>query len=194
MSGIKLSILMPTIPSRKDTFDTLFQKIQFQIGQRDDVEVIALLDNKKSTVGAKCNRLLQMAQGDSITFVDDDDDISTDYVSSILEAIHVRHVPDVVTFQISCVLKWRDKSIQRAMIWPDVNDPNEEFHGEVVRRKPLRIAVWRNMLACQESFPDVQYGEDAAWASQLWPKVKTQIKIPKVLYHYRWDETITEAK
>lgn len=191
--SIRLSILMPTIPSRRDKFNALYSKLESQV-KGDEIEIISVLDNKKMTVGAKCNALVRMAQGESLTFVDDDDQVSPDYVSSILEALYERRTPDVVTFKIDSTLNWNSGLKQHAIIWPDVGDPNEEFHDGVVKRKPLRIAVWRTSLAKEARFPDLQYGEDAGWASQLWPRIETQKKIDKVLYWYQWSEAGTEAK
>ena len=42
-----------------------------------DVEILLLFDNRHLTLGAKRNFILDRAKGDYISFIDDDDDIST---------------------------------------------------------------------------------------------------------------------
>ncbi len=46
--------------------------------------------------GTKRNQLIEQTQSDYLTFIDDDDAVSSDYVSSILEAMQSN--PDVITF------------------------------------------------------------------------------------------------
>ena len=41
-------------------------------------------DNKKRTIGKKRDEMLKLAQGKYVTFVDDDDRISDDYVDEIM--------------------------------------------------------------------------------------------------------------
>jgi glycosyltransferase involved in cell wall biosynthesis len=63
---------------------TLSQAFEHQIGEFP-VEHLILMDNKRRTVGEKRDALLRAAKGNYVAFVDDDDFISPDYVSLILE-------------------------------------------------------------------------------------------------------------
>ena len=74
--NIKLSVLILTIPSRFEIFKPLLNKLMNQIGDREDVEILSLLDNKSLHIYEKRNKLLDIARGTHITFLDDDDDIS----------------------------------------------------------------------------------------------------------------------
>ena len=186
---------MPTLPSRRATFTPLFDKLCGQ-AKGGPVEVVALLDNRTRTIGAKCNALLGASRGVYVSFVDDDDAVSDDYVAEILAAIRPTFDLDVITFKIECRLTWKNGQTQEAMIWPDINDKNEEFHAGVVKRKPMQIACWRGALARSFKWADAQYEADTAWARQLWEEARSsrQHKIDRVLYWYRWSETGTEAK
>jgi hypothetical protein len=54
MRRVKLSILIPTVPSRvNNKFINLIENLQMQIGDKKNVEIIGLFDNKKLTVGEK---------------------------------------------------------------------------------------------------------------------------------------------
>ncbi len=81
---IKLSILIPTVPRRKESLDRLLSVLYSQL--KDEVELIVMLDNKKRTLGYKRREMMTLAQGEYVVFIDDDDDITTDYVSTLLRA------------------------------------------------------------------------------------------------------------
>lgn len=116
-----LSILTPAVPSRLDQLATLCDEIARQIGDQP-VEHLVLLDNKKRTVGEKRDALLRMARGQYVAFVDDDDDISRDYVSRILTAAETR--PDVITFKQHAKV-----NEDEAIIEFKLGNPNAPFVG-----------------------------------------------------------------
>ena len=94
---IKLSILIPSIPSRFKRFERLFERINDQASKSDMVvEVLGLFDNKKRSIGHKRDALVQMSNGEYVCFCDDDDDVSLDYVINLLEGI--KHPPDVPSY------------------------------------------------------------------------------------------------
>ena len=47
-----------------------------------------MFDNKKRSVGEKRQDLLNLAKGQYLVFIDDDDRISDDYISSIIQAMN----------------------------------------------------------------------------------------------------------
>ena len=83
---MKLSILICTVPSRVGNFlPAAVTELQRQIDSsgQGQVELIYLGDNKQRTVGRKRNDLLQLAQGEYVAFVDDDDRVAPNYISRI---------------------------------------------------------------------------------------------------------------
>jgi hypothetical protein len=59
---MKLSILIPSVPSRRKFFlDRLLDDLEKQIGDRNDVEILVLYDNKKRSLGQKRSDLLNLA-------------------------------------------------------------------------------------------------------------------------------------
>ncbi len=74
-------------------------RLQGTIAQQNDgsVEHLVIFDNCKRSVGLKRQACLDIARGDYIAFVDDDDDISADYISRIREAIDTTGA-DGITF------------------------------------------------------------------------------------------------
>ena len=73
---IKLSILIPSIPSRFDRVKELVGQLEGQIGGRDDVEIIVFMDNKKRSIGRKRNDIMKLATGQYFSMIDDDDNVS----------------------------------------------------------------------------------------------------------------------
>ena len=70
---IKLSILIPTVPRRKEHLERLLATLEPQI--TDEVELLVLMDNKKSLIGSKRQKMIDISQGEYIVFIDDDDEI-----------------------------------------------------------------------------------------------------------------------
>lgn len=183
---IKLSILVPAIPSRWDKFKKIFDKLNKQATK--DVEVLGLIDNKKRSIGAKRDALKTLVNGEYMLYVDDDDDVSDDFVKEILKGIKKK--PDVIVFKQRALI---DKL--EGVIDFDLKNENEQFKpNEVTKRKPFTCCAWKSSLGKVVKFPDLMYGEDAGWLRPLWEKAKTQYKIDKILHTYIFDSKITEAK
>ncbi len=185
---MQLSILTPAVPSRLKRLDWLCDKISRLIGN-SPVEHLVFLDNKRRSVGLKRDALLRMAKGKYVTFVDDDDDVSDDYVASILGATD-KNV-DVITF-----LQQASVDGQRGIIEFKLGHPNEGFcpyQDGIVKRNAWHICAWRRTLAILSKFPDSNYGEDWQFAESLCQIAKTEIHIPEILHYYRHNSKTTEA-
>jgi glycosyltransferase involved in cell wall biosynthesis len=114
---MKLSILIPTLYERIDKLCELKASLFGQIMSNkvsDIVEVLELADNRQKTTGAKRNILLNMAKGDYIAFIDDDDAISNDYIKLVLKAIETN--PDVIGMRL--VHYMNGKFIKNGKIYP----------------------------------------------------------------------------
>ncbi len=186
------SILIPTVPSRVRTFyPYILEEVVSQIGDRKNVEVLALLDNKKMSVGEKRNRLVDMAQGEYLAFVDDDDRISPLYVEVILEAIKNNPGVDVITFdhllhhlQLGRNITLRhDKDITKCK---HINDT--EWRGHLAHTH-----VWRRNLLEGVKFIDKNFGEDMKWGLEMSGKAESVHKISGVLYFYDFNPKTSET-
>jgi hypothetical protein len=91
-----LSILTPTIPGREKQLAALQAEIEKQAGDLP-VEHLCLCDNKKRSIGAKRQALVDIARGHYIAFVDDDDKVRPAYIHSLVAAM--KSSPDVITFE-----------------------------------------------------------------------------------------------
>ena len=184
--GRKLSILITTIPGRLGKhFPEMVAELQDQTSGRDDVEILALMDNQVHTVGTKRNLLMHMAGGEYFTFVDDDDQISPDYVDTILKAIGSNPGVDVIQYDLmlhhgglnrDILCTYDHRLVTAGYITEDVHIS-----------KGSHTNVWRRELTEGCLFPDQNFGEDSTWAEEMAGKVESRCLIEKVLYHYNFD-------
>lgn len=191
---IDLSILVCSVHTRYDGF---LLKIEQQLldqynalseADQDRVEIIVLLDNKKMMLGHKRNKMVEMAQGKYVVFVDDDDRIADDYIQSLLEG--TESDADSIVFQAMVSLNgekpkpcYYSKDVKK-----DFNLANQ-YH-----RIPNHICCVKKEVSLKSSFPNVLYGEDAGYGKVLLPFIKTEHKIDKVLYYYDYNSNTTETQ
>ena len=170
-----LSVLIGAVPSRlQENGIPLFEKISRQ-AEGHPVEVLFLLDNLWCTAGVKRDRLLQNALGTYVSYVDDDD-----YVSSLVDGIAAGRDCDVVTFA-----EQNDIDGQVAVITCRLGAAMSPWTGEPITRPPWHWCAWRRGLAQAFRFPDMCFGDDIAWLNQILPYARTEYHIPKVLKTYR---------
>lgn len=184
---IKLSILTPAVPSRFAQLKRLSDELAGQIGTLQ-VEHLILLDNKRRTVGEKRDALLRASRGQYVCYCDDDDWISTDYVSELYRL--ACEGPDVITFRQSSTVNG-----QTGIIEFRLGNPNEGFKPNgITKRNAWHICAWKRSLAITSHFPASNYGEDWAFAAPLCavPGLR-EAHSDKVLHFYRHDITTTEA-
>ena len=183
-----LSILIPFIPSRFESFERIFAKLEIQARGRN-VEILGFIDNKKRSIGFKRDALVQISKGDYVAFVDDDDNVSDDYIVKLLQAADQK--ADVITFLQKSIINKIECTVDFDL-HHSVNEPFEP--GKVIKRRPWHVCAFRGDIARRYHFPDSMYGEDWAWCEQVLKDVKTQAKINQVIHTYIFDSEITEAK
>tara|TARA_R110000772_G_scaffold145504_1_gene255455 strand:- start:13194 stop:14513 length:1320 start_codon:yes stop_codon:yes gene_type:complete len=191
---MKLSILVPSVAERRNTFlpkslNMLYGQLEsLPIEQQKQVEILYLIDNKTIMLGDKRNQLVDMAKGDYISFVDCDDRISDDYISSLLEGIETGF--DSIVFLASVSLNGLEPKICRySKDYPSDYNTDTEYH-----RLPNHIPCIKKEVSKKVSFPSLKSAEDAFYAKLLKPHLKTEHKIDKVLYYYDYNDMTTVAQ
>ena len=184
---MKLSILICTVPSRVNEYlPKLIDRLLPQATK--DVEILWLGDNKQRSVGKKRNDLLDLAQGEYVTFIDDDDMVSEDYVSELLNAI--RGGADVINFNVMCSVNGGEYK----RVDYNVNFKRDYDTAEAYKRLPNHIMCSKRILAQTARFPEINMSEDAQYAKKLKLLIKTQTFIEKPLYWYTFSHQTSETQ
>lgn len=175
---MKLSVLIATMPERRSQVQSLMDLLHDQY-TGDEVEYITVCCCK-TVIGKKRNVLLSAASGEYITFIDDDDQISSDYISKILTAIESG--PDCIG--ISGTITTNGQNERQWHISKDFLMWFER--GNVYYRTPNHISPVKRVLALQAGFPDIAHGEDYEYSMRLLPLLKTETKIEGNIYKYQY--------
>jgi glycosyltransferase involved in cell wall biosynthesis len=179
---MKLSILIPTLESRKEKMRKLRYKLYWYIGvlrgYGAGIEVLEELDNGELSVGAKRQKLLERAQGDYICFIDDDDMVPDDYVEKVLKAIETE--PDCCS--LTGELHWPNGGIER--FEHSIKHDKWEKKDNVYLRYPNHLNAVKRELALQTGFKDMGHGEDRDYSDRLKPLLQSEAEIEGVIYHY----------
>jgi hypothetical protein len=181
-----LSILTPTIPGRENQLQALQQKIEAQIGGQA-VEHLILSDNRKRSIGAKRQALLDISRGQYIAFVDDDDDVAGGYIEELVNA--AASGADVITF-----LQGATYNGQQSVVDFQLGQSDQDFQpGGITNRDAWHVNAWRRSRISHCQFGESNYGEDLTWCKQARRMAETTVHIPKILHFYRHDAATTAA-
>ena len=185
---IRLSILIPSIPSRWRKLTASFDSLLEKIGSRD-IEILAFSDNKKRTIGEKRDALIKMANGKYIMFVDDDDELVS--LDELYEA--TKQDVDVITFKQECRNSDGSKFVVTFGLGNEIeHNVNEEGNYIDCKRPPFHVCAWNRKYAAYD-FPSVNYAEDWGWVKQFVHVATSEIHIDKVVCRYNFDPEVTEA-
>jgi len=178
---IKLSILIATIESRAALFAELYLKIDRQKTQ--EVEILSEIDNKQISIGRKRQILLERAKGDYVVFIDDDDDVSMDYIDQILQAIKTE--PDCVGMLIDCDMQGVKQNAIASLKYKNWGENKDGFK---YIRSPYHKTPVKRWIALKAGFPDRRFGEDYEYSMRLINSglLKTEVMVKNSIYFYRY--------
>jgi glycosyltransferase involved in cell wall biosynthesis len=174
----KLSILLPTVESRREQFLKLFQHIKDQC-INFPVEIRSICDNKEMPIGKKRQQLLEEATGEYIVFIDDDDWIADNYIKEVLNALG----NDAVSFLIQCTFDGGRKCLAKASMkygWKE-NVDGYRYVRPIYHKSPVK-----RELALKAGFPPLRFEEDVPYSMKLKAYVKSETFINQVMYYYNY--------
>lgn len=184
--SVKWSILICTLENRALTFERLYKKLQDQINKlnlSDSVEIVFFKDNREHSVGYKRNKLLENSHGEYICFVDDDDDVSDDYIKIIYEKLLKN--PDCVSLVgIITVCGTNPRKFIHSIKYDSWFEKNTTYY-----RCPNHLNPIRRDIAIQFKFPEKNFQEDLDWSMQIARSglLKYEEEITKPYYFYLFD-------
>lgn len=181
-----LSILTPTIPGREAKLKELSDLIAGH-SEGLPIEHLVLCDNRARSIGAKRQALADIARGQYIAFVDDDDEVTPEYCKKIVEA--AKTGADVISF---CQMAYVNE-LSSLVIFSGKNTDSPFNPGGVTARNLWHVCAWKREAVAGCLFGESNYGEDLVWCQQARGRVRTEHHIPDTLHIYRHSEETTAA-
>jgi glycosyltransferase involved in cell wall biosynthesis len=189
------SILIPTMPGREEGLQRLLKSIAEKV-QRNapelKYEVCLSFDNRETSIGTKRQKLLEQASGRYLSFIDDDDDITDEYIQDLWKCIqegkHVMRLRGFMkgyTFIHSLDVKFDDYMATQ-------DDP------PIFQRPPNHLNPMLSDIAKFIPFKDAVYGEDLDWTVSLFKAgfLKTEYNPESDRTHYIYnlgDRTVPQV-
>jgi glycosyltransferase involved in cell wall biosynthesis len=204
------SILICAIPERFHSAQPLlYSLLETQAAaRRPDIEFLYLMDNRRRTVGAKRNALLDMAVGEYVSFIDDDDLVAPIYIDKLYRAIvkaRKQEPPiDVICFQQKATLvqqgvvhrctyslaHYHQREPDKRRVLASTQEANTlDWTGP-----PAHTMVWRREVVRPCRFPEKQFGEDVDWVDQACERAKTELTLTDELYFYNFNDRTTATR
>lgn len=177
------SILIPTLGERRTLFERLTSLLLPQLDPHAGrVRVVGWFNNGSPSLPEIRQRMVQGAGTEYTSFIDDDDLVTADYVSSIMDALNQR--PDYVGFQVQCYSDGAPIGVAyHSLKFRQWRNLAGRFERDISHLNPIKTE-----LALKADFSRTRAGraEDRAWADQLRRArvLKTEVVIPRILYHY----------
>lgn len=168
-----LSVIVPSIDG------TIPQSIP------DDPRLEVVVVKGVRPVGRARNMGLLRAKGDYIAWVDADDEITPDWLPSILDAIET--APDVVTFDAE-LIGWKDRG---NCVWgvssraASIERLRRDVYRDILRPSMLWLYVTRRSLWDGLLFDeDMKIAEDYLLLPKVLERAASCVYVPRMLYRY----------
>lgn len=187
------TILIPTIPKRKELFDALESELYRQILEVRKIypDVIVTIDSDDSEferIGTKRNNLLYRAISRYVSYFDDDDWPFENYilrnVEGIIKGVDACSLRGVITWDginpevYEHALKFKEYKTNDGVLYPEIK----------YERYPNHLNCIKSSIAKQFKFPEINHGEDTDWATQVFNSglIQAEYYIDEPIYHYRF--------
>jgi predicted O-methyltransferase YrrM len=186
------TILIPTLGERARSFDALMQCLMPQVdAYTGRVKVLAWWNNGAPGLPEIRQCMVEAVTTDYLSFIDDDDMVPEDFVSSIMTALESR--PDYVGFQVRYYSGGRDHgSVYHSL---QFGEWREEHNPYRLLRDISHVNPMRSDAAKAADFTVVGRGvlEDRPWVDQVRNSgmLKTEVYLERDMYEYWWDRRVT---
>lgn len=188
--NMMLSIIMITVPEREKSFNALKTKVQDQIDYCNlihptlgGIEIVEINTPKVKdggpSIGKKRELGLKKSKGEYVTWLDDDDDISPDYVEQVLRMANKG--ADVCTF--NNISKFNNFWMVVQMNLKTKHD--DQAKPGIINRRPYHICAWRRSMIADIEFIDGNWDEDTNFIGKALKRAKTEVHIDNILHEYK---------
>ena len=184
-----ISILIPTLLERLDTYKSMVEDLYKQIKDNDlsdKVEIISICDNRTIPLVEKRNHLQKLAKGKYFTHLDDDDNFASDYCKRLTDLIQKleekNEEVDIIDYDQKCFIK-DDVFI----LEPHINaplqmiEPHEKYDLKALYRFPWQFHLFHKrfieVYRTESDSPD-KIKKPAMYDDLNWLK-KVQLEYPE---------------
>jgi glycosyltransferase involved in cell wall biosynthesis len=180
---ITLSILICSVETeeRQSKLKKLIAELHRQISKNyaeEMVEIIVDTDNMIKSVGQKRNDLIQKAQGEFICFIDDDDFITENYLSTIL--YHLNSGIDILLIAIEHI----ENGVNKPKIIPSLFIDNLNTGEAVLKTNHFHLCPHKKSIARNVLFEGVNFAEDMLYSHKMVKHINSSYLINEPLYIY----------
>lgn len=179
----KISILIPSIVERSDSFKALKFDLQQQRSKLEnplDIQILTLVDNKERSIGFKRNWLVEHAAGEYMCFIDDDDIVHEKYIEILLAA--TKTGADCCSFIGEYFQDGKfDRLFYHSLKYNRWYDDALGYY-----RYPNHLNCIKRDLVKDIFFPETNFGEDHNWSTTVHSlgRLQTEAEIPMPIYKY----------
>jgi glycosyltransferase involved in cell wall biosynthesis len=178
-----LSILICSveIEERQIKLKKLVSELHRQISKNYAEEIVEILidaDNMTKSVGQKRNDLISKAKGHFVCFIDDDDFITKNYLSTILH--HLNIGIDILLIGISHI----ENGINKTKILPSLFIDNLTTNEVVFKTNHFHLCPHKKSIAELVSFDCVNFAEDMIYSKKMGKHISNHAVIYDPIYIY----------
>lgn len=174
-----LSILIPSLHNRSASREELLKALARQpFKYMSRCQVLVDIDGRQVTIGAKRNRLLAAAIGRYVTFIDDDDLVTPDYLERVFEGI------DKGVDHVGVGMMFTPDHGRHHLVECSMHHEWGMREDGVYLRSPQHTCVVKRELALAVGFENSSFGEDRDYAERLRPLIETEHVITRPIYFY----------
>lgn len=180
---ITLSILICSvdIEERQIKLKKLISELHRQISKNyaeEIVEIIVDTDNMNKSVGKKRNDLIEKSKGEFICFIDDDDFVSENYLSTIL--YHLNSGIDILLIGIKHI----KNDVNQIKILPSLYIDNLNTGEAVFKTNHFHLCPHKKSIARNVLFECVNFAEDMLYSQKMVKHINNSYLISEPIYIY----------
>lgn len=180
---ITLSILICSVDTeeRQVKLKKLINELHRQISKNfaeEMVEIIIDTDNMEKSVGKKRNDLIEKAQGEFICFIDDDDFVSENYLSTIL--YHLNSGIDILLITIEHI----ENGVNKPKIIPSLYIDNLNTGEAVLKTNHFHLCPHKKSIARNVLFECINFAEDMMYSQKMVRHIINSHTIYEPIYIY----------
>lgn len=178
----KWTVLIATLGEREPLLQRLLGGLLPQVDEAaGDVRVVAYWNNGEIPLSHIRQGLLDHADSEYISFVDDDDLLPDYYVKRVLPLLDG---VDQVGWRMQAY--WDGRELPptfHSLKYGRWSEDGNGYYRDVTHLNPVRTE-----LAKRADFLNTQPPEDVAWVDQLRPHIKTEHYIEECMYYYHFTQ------